>query len=325
MGAAPGGADRSVIARWLDRAARLLLRASIVGFVVSALVHLTVAILAAGIVVAVVGPPGPSRTISADAGLAMLSETELSSLEQQDLPAQRAPSAEDLAQASATKVDIPDAPDLAPGAAAPSSGPSSAVEGLGGAGDLSGVGEGGSLGGAGGGGTKFFGVEAVGSRIAYICDVSGSMAGPKLDSLKKELVESIDALTERSSFNVALFSSESKPLLGRAKWTEANARGKKNASQNIHALTPGGATNPAPAFEDIFDLRPRPEAIYFMTDGLFAAEVADLVRQLNTQGGRIVPIHCIAFVSRDAEDILKKIAEESDGTYTFVPGVGSAP
>ncbi len=69
----------------------------------------------------------------------------------------------------------------------------------------------------------------------------------------------------------------------------------------------------------VFKLTPRPEAIYFMTDGLFDPALAQKLVWLNS-GSRRIPIHCIAFVSRDSEVTMKEIAERSGGTYTYIEG-----
>ncbi len=63
-----------------------------------------------------------------------------------------------------------------------------------------GIGIGSGEGGAGGGGAKFFGVEARGSRFIFIVDVSGSMEGGKIVTLRSELTKSIDGLAENSLF-----------------------------------------------------------------------------------------------------------------------------
>jgi hypothetical protein len=77
---------------------------------------------------------------------------------------------------------------------------------------------------------------------------------------------------------------------------------------------------PFPAFEVVFSLRPRPDAIYFMTDGQFEPSVAVELARLNVEDR--IPIHCICFVSKEAEALMKKIAEDSGGTYTYVAGPG---
>ena len=87
----------------------------------------------------------------------------------------------------------------------------------------------------------------------------------------------------------------------------------------VAKVVAGGGTHPADAFEMAFTLKPRPDAIYFMTDGLFDEAVAERVLRLNRQGSRPVPIHCIAFGTRDAEALMRQMAQASGGSFTFVP------
>lgn len=200
------------------------------------------------------------------------------------------------------------------------------AEGLGGAGGGD-VGSGEGLGGgAMGGGASFFGVEAQGSRFVYICDISGSMnerAGPevgtRLSVLKNELTKSIRGLVEHMQFCVLLFSSQASPLMGDARWAGASDSAKRASSDRIGDIQGFGGTEPWPAFEIAFAMRPQPDAIYFMTDGVFDPAVAFRVAQRNV-GSRKIPIHCITLVEKSGEEVMRKIAAESGGTYTHVPG-----
>lgn len=189
---------------------------------------------------------------------------------------------------------------------------------LGGAGSGGGDGLGvGGSGGGGGGGSKFFGVEAAGSRFAYIVDVSGSMQGIKIQQLKAELHETIGGLLERMSFIVMCFSSDKMALGGRERWTAANDAAKKWAKVKIDEISANGGTNPQTSFEAIFAVTPRPDAIYFMTDGQFDPSVADTIEFLNRTGKK-VPVHCITFGDRSAEELMRRIASQSGGTYKHV-------
>jgi hypothetical protein len=189
-----------------------------------------------------------------------------------------------------------------------------------GAGDLSA----GSLGGAGGSAT-FFGVEAKGSRFAYIVDISGSMevgvtggATPRIEVLKRELMGSVAALSESARFFIVIFSHTSAPLGGKLEWTPGNEPGKSWARRAIAALRADGGTEPLPAFELVFAIRPRPDAIYFMTDGEFHHDAPRRIALMN--GDLRIPIHTICFDSREGEQLMRRIAEDSGGTYTFVSG-----
>jgi hypothetical protein len=194
----------------------------------------------------------------------------------------------------------------------------------GGGGDIGtgtvGTGTGGAgMGGAGAGGASFFGVEARGTRFAYLVDVSGSMSvGGKIEALRAQLGKSVNGLVDNAQFFIVPFSSDSRPLGNRKEWVEASQTGKRWGKTQIPLLNANGGTEPLPGFQLIFQMKPRPDAIYFMTDGEFNPDVAEEVALLNKQ--LKVPIHCICFSSRDSEELMRRIAAASKGTYTFVPG-----
>jgi hypothetical protein len=76
--------------------------------------------------------------------------------------------------------------------------------------------------GSGDGSARFFGVEASGTRFAYIVDVSGSMdVSGKIDTLRLELNKSIDGLLESASFFIVLYNSGASPIGGKSDWVDA--------------------------------------------------------------------------------------------------------
>lgn len=190
---------------------------------------------------------------------------------------------------------------------------------LAGGGDVGGgdgLGLGGS-GGGGGGGASFFGVEARGNRFAYIVDVSGSMEGGRIQGLQRELDRSVEGLLETSEFQIVQYSTDAKIVTDRDSWNQASPTGKRSAHAHIGLLVADGSTNPLPAFEIVFKLRPRPDAIYFLTDGEFGDDVAERIITVNRQ--LKIPIHCICLESREGESRMKQIAKMSKGTYTYIP------
>jgi hypothetical protein len=193
---------------------------------------------------------------------------------------------------------------------------------LSGGGDIGGgPGIGDGSGGSGGGGGNFFGVEASGRIFAYIIDMSGSMAYEgKIEALRGAIASSIDELPRDAQFLIVLFNYDAFALGGRTEWTDATDREKQRARSEIMALTPNGGTEPLPAFDVVFAMKPRPHAIYFLTDGEFGdpATVQVTVNSLNKS--HKIPIHCITFVNPASEPIMKSIAKESGGSYTHVPG-----
>ena len=119
---------------------------------------------------------------------------------------------------------------------------------------------------------------------------------------------------------VPFSSGAAQPLGGKNGWTETTDRAKRAISRAIETLPADGGTNPSPAFQMVFAVRPRPDAIYFMTDGEFDEAVVQEVALMQSQLSAPVPVHCICFASQSGEVLMKKIAEQSKGTYTFVPG-----
>ena len=66
--------------------------------------------------------------------------------------------------------------------------------------------------------------------------------------------------------------------------------------------------------------RIKPDAIYFMTDGEFDQSIADIIIRRNKE--RPMPVHCITFVSREGESVMRRIARETGGTYTHIERAG---
>jgi hypothetical protein len=182
------------------------------------------------------------------------------------------------------------------------------------------------VGGGGGGAASFFGVEARGTRFAYIVDVSGSMAPPpgeqtgRINVLRTELFKSLNALAENAAYLVMLYNDRTSPLGGEVRWTEASDVAKRHSREQIDQIEASGGTQPVEAFTLVFKMRPKPDAIYFMTDGEFPEVYREQIRMLN--GVFRVPIHCIVFGTEGAITTMKGIAADSGGTYTFVPGRG---
>lgn len=225
---------------------------------------------------------------------------------------------------SGLAAELPDPTATSTGAAALGGG---AGDALGFGSDSAAGGAGGSgLEGAGGGGAKFFGIEARGRRFAYLCDVSGSMDDERLAALKRELQSSIDELSSGSSFSIILFSSESRMLTGDG-WVDSGPKAREQVRTLLRGVTAMGGTEPLPGFALLFALRPRPDAVYFMTDGEFGRgqedDIATKVAQLSRSGPRPVPVHCITLVQTEGAKIMQLLAKVTGGKYRHVPGAAA--
>lgn len=296
-------------------AIRLAPPAILTGLLISLAIHVVGLVIAALVAIGGAQAGGAGEAPGAPVEFAVVTEAELADLPRGGLVVE-APTVPDIPMPGAPQIDLTEH-GLGDGTVGFLEGPGDTGTVAGG-GDIGGGSELG-LGGTGGGAASFFGVEARGNRFGYVVDISGSMGiAGKLDALKKELTLSIDALMESAFFQIVAFNSGAAPLGGKQEWTQSSDSGKAWARRTIAKLEAGGGTVPMPAFRAIFAMKPKPDAIYFMTDGEFDDEVADELRFLNADFH--IPIHCITFVSRDAEELMRRIAKESGGTYTHVEG-----
>lgn len=196
-----------------------------------------------------------------------------------------------------------------------------AMESLG-AGDLSGMSEL-STGGSGEGSVSFFGAEASGRRIAYVIDMSGSMAmGGKIEFAQRELGKSLEQLRPPMEFFIALFNNKGFTMPGFEQWAEATpARVREARRAFAHSsVEVGGTTFPVPGFDLVFAQRPLPDAVFFMTDGDFSDSDVSTDAILAFVAQHRVPIHCITLVDKSSEPRMRRIAEASGGSYTHIDG-----
>lgn len=167
---------------------------------------------------------------------------------------------------------------------------------------------------------EFMDVSATGRRFCIIADTSGSMDGDKLDYLKDEVLETIASMKPTARFQIAFFSSRAIPFPDDG-WLHPRKKYRDLETWLNDEIYASGSTNPLPAFELVFRLEPPPDAIFFMTDGLFPADVPEKVAELQRSTRRQVVIHTISFISRDAEVHMQEIARNSGGTYRHVAGI----
>jgi hypothetical protein len=258
--------------------------------------------------------------VGAAISVATITEAELGALERGMLDT-AGPAVDEAATSAGMLQSLPGV-ESPGGQATPGSGDLGGVgAGMGGAGAGDGIGIGDGSGGSGGGGTKFFGVEARGMRFAYIVDVSGSMEGEKIAYLRDQLATSINGIIDTGSYFVVAFSTDVMPLHPAIRWMDASTKNKRESGALINRLRAGGGTEPGGAFQMVFGMRPKPDAIYFMTDGQFDAGVAETIARVN-KGAARVPVHCISLIDDSSADLMRRIARDSGGTYTHIKGTG---
>ncbi|MFL2870685.1 MAG: vWA domain-containing protein [Pirellulaceae bacterium] len=178
---------------------------------------------------------------------------------------------------------------------------------------------GGASGGAGNEVT-FMGITSKGRNICIIADCSGSMAeGTKLPTLKAEILETVKALKPTQKFQVCFFSSAEIPF-PRQNWRHPK-RDLPVLESWLQQIGPIGGTVPLPAFTYIFqNIKPAPDVVFFMTDGVFdPSQAPQIVRTATSIGGKEVEINTICFESRQGEMAMRDIATQTGGKYRYVP------
>lgn len=163
--------------------------------------------------------------------------------------------------------------------------------------------------------SQFMGTGGNAYCVCYIIDRSGSMV-IAFDYVKKEMLRSIQELQAEQLFHVIFFNAGEAIEAPMGRMVHASDRNKIEAIKFVGGVVAAGRTDPRPAFRKAFALKPRPNLIYFLTDGDFDPDMMDDLRKWNS--GHKTVINTIAFLERPAEALLKKIAQENGGTYTFV-------
>ena len=310
---------------------RLLRRATLAGVAASLLVHLALWLIAAVVTVSFKTPDAGGAP-PGEVDFAVMTSVELATIQQTEIQVETPPAPEDSAPDESLVELMSDSmetdalsPELAElesalgsGEVSDSSSFNAASSGSGGAGT--------------GGGASFFGLEAQGRRFAYIVDRSSSMNADtpsgrtRMELTQRELDRSIEALLESAEFFVVFYSDRATPLGSRRMWSDATARKKLWARRELYRIYPDGGTRPITGFDQVFALRPLPDAIYFMTDGRFLANVPEEIARMNDR--EMIPVHCVMFGDfanrgdRDiVEQMMRKIASDSGGSFVRVRGV----
>ena len=172
-----------------------------------------------------------------------------------------------------------------------------------------------------GSGPGFFGSVPGAKRIVYVVDNSRSM-NAKHDSpsktrfrrLKVELIKSILELPPESRFFVIFFADEMLAMPAES-LQPATPQSKDHYLRWVAQVDPGGGpTDPRDAMAAAIKLQP--DLIYFLTDGEFKKGVNLRLRSIKLPR---TAIHTFAFGETLGEELLKDVARNNGGEYTFVP------
>ena len=226
-----------------------------------------------------------------------------------------------------------------------------------------GIGAGGAGGGFGagigrGGKFSFVGQTAIGRHVVFVVDVSGSMSaigqGEKIsrfDLLKKELAKSISQIPMGTAYQILFFSDFAWPhnevdsrntsalmkyrweiepkdfkkvKLPTFKYLQASPFTLQDSREIIEKSDNPGGTNWGSGLLMALNASPKPDVIFFMTDGNRSDEMGwiDIVTAENKRRLPMTAIYTSAMQQPDAARELDTLAKRNNGRFTVVMGEG---
>lgn len=175
--------------------------------------------------------------------------------------------------------------------------------------------------------SMYYGMPIYAARLVFVLDTSRSMAGPRIEAAKRELVSAINGLPEGVYFGVLVFNSEVRPW--RRQLELASAENRAKAVTFVQAQGLGRSTASYDALEAAFDFDA--ESIYFLTDGAphggkvtDPVEIVDVISRLNFT--RRITVNAIGVgvnvglpgLANPFDDFLRSLSAHNYGEYRRV-------
>jgi Ca-activated chloride channel family protein len=159
--------------------------------------------------------------------------------------------------------------------------------------------------------------------VVFVMDTSGSMAGKKLEQLKKAMTFCVENLNDTDRFELVRFSTEAEPFFERL--TEATKANRDKAQEFIKGLRPIGGTAIADALDRSLKMKPannaRPFVVVFLTDGKPTIGETDeerIVARVAPDQASTTRIFCFGIGTDINTHLLDKIAERTRAASQFV-------
>ncbi|MEM9827185.1 MAG: hypothetical protein AAF958_11380 [Planctomycetota bacterium] len=173
---------------------------------------------------------------------------------------------------------------------------------------------------------SFFGLPAIGKRIVYVVDRSGSMRGRRFDLAVAELKKSIAGLDHDQRFQIMFFSNTTIQLVTRDRrdpWASAMQPDFPFIQSQLDAITVDGGTDPRDAVRRA--IAAGADTLFLLSDGEFDETLPDdefegrSISDLLLQSTRRPRVHAIALHDRDSLTAMRDLARITSGRYRFVP------
>lgn len=174
--------------------------------------------------------------------------------------------------------------------------------------------------------TTFMGLRGTGTSFVYILDRSASMLeynGSPMRFAKRELLNSIQSLTDKNQFQVVFYNETPgslNPSTAGGKLLQANETNKEKAIRFVQAITPQGGTEHIPGLK--MGLSFKPDVVFFLTDAAEPAMSESQLLDIQSRADRaMTTIHTIQFNSGPETNDggwIRVLAEMNRGTYRYV-------
>jgi hypothetical protein len=209
---------------------------------------------------------------------------------------------------------------------------------------------------------SFMGNSGQGRRVVFAVDASRSMGSRgkgkakgaptinKFDLMKQELDKSLSKLPQGSEYQVLFFSAfawphnevdtniqaqwegyrwmlrqgEEKPEIPKTTYLKGTSEQIKKSREIVKNTQMTLGTQWGPPVLMALNLRPKPDIIFFMTDGTTANPQGwiDMINAANKKGGKKTTIHTTAMMEPDAARDLANLAEANGGKFTIIQSDG---
>lgn len=173
----------------------------------------------------------------------------------------------------------------------------------------------------------------------------------KFELMKQELDKSLSKLPIGSEYQVLFFSAfawphdevdtnsesqwqayrwllrpgEEKPVIPKSKYLKATSEQIKRSRELVKGVQMTLGTQWGPPVLMALNLRPKPDIVFFMTDGTTNDPQGwiDMINAANKQGGKRATIHTTAMMEPAAARDLASLAEANGGKFTIIQADGS--
>jgi len=172
------------------------------------------------------------------------------------------------------------------------------------------------------------GVKVVGSNpvvrpihIALVLDTSGSMEGPRINSVKNTLSVLITRLSNGDKITVVGFSSIATMLLSNCVLTDTN---RDDCLKVISELNVDGGTNIEAGIAQLGSLFSTgsvlPDSIVLLTDGYINEGISSVAGVYSLLSSYMpgVPVYSLGYGDDHNSDFMKGLSLRTNGTYTFI-------